>query len=99
LDLPLDEVAIRLGAAAGAGILIGLNRDLPNKPIGMRTLGPVAVGAAAVTVATIQVPGMFEHPDALSRVVQGIIQGIMAGISFIGAGVICATIASGWCTG
>jgi hypothetical protein len=28
------------------------------------------------------------NPDALSRVVQGIIQGIMAGISFIGAGVI-----------
>jgi putative Mg2+ transporter-C (MgtC) family protein len=88
LDLPLDEIAIRLGAAAGAGILIGLNRDLHNKPIGMRTLGLVAVGAAAVTIATIQVPGMFEHPDALSRVVQGIIQGIMAGISFIGAGVI-----------
>ena len=88
MDLPLDEIAIRLGAAAGAGILIGLNRDLHNKPIGMRTLGLVAVGAAAVTIATIQVPGMFENPDALSRVVQGIIQGIMAGISFIGAGVI-----------
>jgi len=88
LDLPLDEIAIRLGAAAGAGILIGFNRDLHNKPIGMRTLGLVAVGAAAVTIATIQVPGIFEHPDALSRVVQGIIQGIMAGISFIGAGVI-----------
>lgn len=73
LELPLDEIAVRLGAAAGAGILIGLNRDLHNKPIGMRTLGLVAIGAAAVTIATIQVPGMFEHPDALSRVVQGII--------------------------
>jgi putative Mg2+ transporter-C (MgtC) family protein len=31
---------------------------------------------------------MAENADALSRVVQGIIQGIMAGISFIGAGVI-----------
>jgi putative Mg2+ transporter-C (MgtC) family protein len=88
LDLPLDEIAIRLGAAAGAGMLIGLNRDLHDKPIGMRTLGLVAIGAAAVTIATIQVPGMFENPDALSRVVQGIIQGVMAGISFIGAGVI-----------
>jgi putative Mg2+ transporter-C (MgtC) family protein len=86
--LAIDDIAIRLGSAAGAGILIGLNRDLHNKPIGMRTLGLVAIGAAAVTVAVIQVPGMFEHPDALSRVVQGIIQGVMAGISFIGAGVI-----------
>jgi putative Mg2+ transporter-C (MgtC) family protein len=31
---------------------------------------------------------MAENPDAASRVVQGIIQGIMAGISFIGAGVV-----------
>jgi len=31
---------------------------------------------------------MAENADALSRVVQGIIQGVMAGISFIGAGVI-----------
>jgi putative Mg2+ transporter-C (MgtC) family protein len=41
-----------------------------------------------VAVATIQVPGMAENHDALSRVVQGMIQGVMAGISFIGAGVI-----------
>ena len=88
MDLATEDVALRLGAAVAAGILIGLNRDLQNKPIGMRTLGLVALGAAVVTVATIQVPGMAENPDAMSRVVQGLIQGIMAGISFIGAGVI-----------
>ena len=48
----------------------------------------MALGAATVTVAAVQVQGMAENTDALSRVVQGIIQGIMAGISFIGAGVI-----------
>jgi putative Mg2+ transporter-C (MgtC) family protein len=31
---------------------------------------------------------MAGHPDAASRVIQGVIQGLMAGISFIGAGVI-----------
>ena len=41
-----------------------------------------------MSLATIRVEGMAENPDAMSRVVQGIIQGIMAGISFIGAGVI-----------
>jgi putative Mg2+ transporter-C (MgtC) family protein len=71
-----------------AGAVIGLNRDLTNKPIGMRTLGLVALGAAAAAVATVQVAGMAENPDAMSRVVQGVIQGVMAGISFIGAGVI-----------
>ena len=67
---------------------IGINRDLQNKPIGMRTLALVALGAALVAVAGIDHPGMAPHPDALSRVIQGIIQGVMAGISFIGAGVI-----------
>lgn len=88
MDIATDDVALRLGGAAAAGILIGINRDLHNKPIGMRTLGLVALGAAMVCVATIQFANLNDQPDPLSRVVQGIIQGIMAGISFIGAGVI-----------
>lgn len=88
MDLELNEVGLRLGAAALSGAAIGINRDLAQKPIGIRTLGLVALGAAVVAVATIQVPGLAENSDAMSRVVQGLIQGIMAGISFIGAGVI-----------
>jgi putative Mg2+ transporter-C (MgtC) family protein len=88
MDLSYLEVGLRLGAAAAAGATIGINRDLADKPIGMRTLGLVALGAAVVSVASIQVTGMADNPDAMSRVVQGIIQGVMAGISFIGAGVI-----------
>jgi putative Mg2+ transporter-C (MgtC) family protein len=94
MELDVSEVGLRLGAAALAGVVIGVNRDLAQKPIGMRTLGLVALGAAAVSVAGITVPGMFENADALSRVVQGIIQGIMAGISFIGAGVILRDVKS-----
>jgi putative Mg2+ transporter-C (MgtC) family protein len=88
MDLSFLDVGLRLGAAALSGVVIGINRDLANKPIGMRTLGLVALGAATISVAAIQVAGMAENPDAMSRVVQGIIQGVMAGISFIGAGVI-----------
>jgi putative Mg2+ transporter-C (MgtC) family protein len=88
MDLSTLDVGLRLGAAALAGAIIGINRDLTNKPIGMRTLGLVALGAATAAIATIEVSGIAEHPDALSRVLQGILQGVMAGISFIGAGVI-----------
>jgi putative Mg2+ transporter-C (MgtC) family protein len=88
MDLAWEDIFLRLGAATVAGMAIGFNRDLRNKPIGMRTLGLVALGAAVTTVATIQYSDLAAHPDALSRVVQGVIQGIMAGISFIGAGVI-----------
>jgi putative Mg2+ transporter-C (MgtC) family protein len=37
---------------------------------------------------------MSENADAMSRVVQGVIQGVMAGISFIGAGVILRNTAA-----
>lgn len=84
----LIDIALRLGAAVAVGMLIGLNRDLADKPIGMRTLGLVSLGAAVVAVSTVHFQGLADHPDALSRVVQGVIQGIMAGIGFIGAGVI-----------
>jgi putative Mg2+ transporter-C (MgtC) family protein len=88
MDIEWQDGLMRLAAATAAGVAIGLNRDLNNKPIGMRTLALVALGAAAVTVSAIQFSVMGDHPDALSRVVQGVIQGIMAGISFIGAGVV-----------
>jgi putative Mg2+ transporter-C (MgtC) family protein len=89
------DVILRLLAATVAGAAIGLNRDLHNTPIGMRTLALVALGTAIVAVATIRVEGMLGHPDALSRVVQGIIQGLMAGVGFIGAGVILRDHSSG----
>ena len=88
MSIDIGDVFFRLLAASAAGGIVGINRDLTDKPIGIRTLALVSLGAATVSLAGIQVQGMAEHPDAMSRVVQGIIQGVMAGISFIGAGVI-----------
>ena len=82
------DIVLRLSASVLTGAVIGINRDLANKPIGMRTLALVALGAAVVSLAGTHIEGIAANPDALSRVVQGIIQGVMAGISFIGAGVI-----------
>jgi putative Mg2+ transporter-C (MgtC) family protein len=88
MDDHLLDTIYRLSAATGVGVGIGLNRDLIGKPLGMRTLGLVGLGAAVVTLATIEYHGLADQPDALSRVVQGVIQGVMAGIGFIGAGAI-----------
>lgn len=88
MTIDLADITLRLTAAVAAGMLIGLNRDLQQKPIGMRTLGLVSLGAATVAVASVDFGPFQGEPDALSRVIQGVIQGVMAGISFIGAGVI-----------
>ena len=82
--LDWSEIILRLGAATVAGGLIGLNRDLQGKPIGVRTLG--LVGLATATVVALAVPSADAAPvsDATSRVIQG----ILTGIGFLGAGVI-----------
>lgn len=82
------ENLLRLMAAAACGMIVGINRDLRGKPTGMRTLGLVGLGAALISLSALQVEGMEGHPDATSRVVQGIVQGVMTGIGFLGAGVV-----------
>ncbi len=80
--------ALRLAVAVAVGMAVGLNRDLKGKPTGIRTLGLVCLGAALVGVVSLRVEGIFGHPDATSRVLQGILQGVMTGIGFLGAGVV-----------
>lgn len=82
------EAVLRLFAAAVIGMAIGINRDLHGKPTGMRTLGLVCMGATLVSLAAIRVTDLIQHPDATSRVVQGILQGVLTGIGFVGAGVV-----------
>jgi len=83
----LDQ-ALRLCLATLCGFLIGINRDAREKTAGMRTLALVALGAALVTLTAISVPEFVGEPDALSRALQGAVQGVLAGIGFIGAGAI-----------
>lgn len=83
----LDDV-LRLLAAAGTGLLIGIDRDVSGKPVGMRTLSLVSLGAALVSIAAIEFQDLRDHPDGLSRVIQGVVTGVLTGVGFIGAGVI-----------
>ena len=81
-----DEALLRLLAATATGGAIGLNRELTKKPAGLRTHALVALGTALVTVTALQLGGPNEaiHVDATSRVIQGLV----AGIGFLGGGVI-----------
>ncbi len=88
MDLDNWDVVVRLTLAAALGAIIGINRDMAGKAMGSRTLGLVSLSTASVALAAVEIQGIGANPDALSRIVQGIIQGVMGGISFIGAGVI-----------
>jgi putative Mg2+ transporter-C (MgtC) family protein len=82
--LEWPEILLRLGVATLAGGLIGLNRDLQGKPIGLKTLGLVGLATAMVVMLANPSADPAKISDAGSRVIQG----ILTGIGFLGAGVI-----------
>jgi putative Mg2+ transporter-C (MgtC) family protein len=84
MDFDLSQAgttAIRLALALLVGALLGVNRDLHRKPAGMRTLALVSMGSAALVLVELDIGGGAE---AVSRVLQGIV----VGVGFLGAGVI-----------
>jgi putative Mg2+ transporter-C (MgtC) family protein len=75
----------RLGLAAVLGAVIGFDRELHRKPAGLRTHALVSLGACVFMVI-----GMLTAVDpTLDLAAPGrVIQGIVAGVGFIGAGAI-----------
>jgi putative Mg2+ transporter-C (MgtC) family protein len=77
----VTRIVVRLGLAALLGGLIGWERERKGKPAGLRTHMLVAVGSALF----ILVPQQIGVSDAdLTRVIQGLV----AGIGFLGVGTI-----------
>jgi putative Mg2+ transporter-C (MgtC) family protein len=76
------ELLLRLFVAFLCGAVIGLNREFQGKPAGFRTFGLVSIGSAVVVIAIDQT--LHAGADAVSRVIQG----VLTGIGFLGAGVI-----------
>jgi putative Mg2+ transporter-C (MgtC) family protein len=75
------RLAVRLLVAILAGALLGYQREHIHKPAGLRTHILVALGAALLT-AVPQICRM--EMSAVSRVIQGLV----AGIGFLGGGAI-----------
>lgn len=84
--LSWQEMLLRLGAASLMGAAIGVNRGRSGKPAGLRTQALVTLGSATVTLAMYELAavGPVFDTSALSRVIQG----VLTGIGFLGAGVI-----------
>jgi putative Mg2+ transporter-C (MgtC) family protein len=89
----LADLLIRLALAASLGGAIGLNREWEQKPAGLRTHALVGLGSALfalVGMALVQ-DGSGQDASAPSRVLQGLV----AGVGFIGGGAILRRSDSG----
>ncbi len=83
------ETSVRLISAAAMAALIGLEREVRDKPAGLRTHMLVGLGAAAFTVFGIDLAtGLGHQNESFSFDPLRIVSGVIGGLGFLGAGAI-----------
>ncbi len=99
---------LRLLLAVAAGAMVGVEREYRGRPAGLRTHILVALGAAILSIASLELTKLVNAgPEMMARVdVSRIAAGMITGIGFLGAGTIIklgksvrglTTAASVWC--
>lgn len=92
MTTPFDLASFGLVALAGLlGGVIGLEREIANKPAGLRTHIFVAAGSALLVVLAESAVEFVEEYSADRQIAADpirVIQAIVVGISFLGAGTI-----------
>lgn len=88
--LPLVAITIRLAIAALLGAIIGFERELRNRPAGLRTHMLTSIAAAAFTVLTFEI--YHEMVDLNADIARldplRVIEAVTAGVAFLAAGAI-----------
>ena len=86
-DIPIADLAIRLLAATGLTFLIGLERELRGKAAGLRSHMLVSLGSATFIIIGMGILFATAQGDPSARIdPTRIVQGVVGGIGFLGAG-------------
>lgn len=93
-DLKLEtldlEILFKLGISAVLGLVIGLERELKRKPVGLKTSLVISIVSCLLTIVSIESAYTFPNSDKV-RVTMDPLRlaaQIVSGIGFLGAGVI-----------
>ena len=87
--LSIGEIFVRLVLAAGLGLVLGLDRELKQKPVGIRGYMLVALGSAGFAILSIELAAaVYESQEGFKIDPSRAIQGLIGGIGFLGAGAI-----------
>lgn len=76
------NMLFRISLSLFVGGVIGWEREITQKPAGLRTQMLVSLGAALFVMISIQTGMVQQSADSLSRIMQGIV----TGVGFLGAG-------------
>lgn len=83
VSLPIEVIVLRMGLSLFFGGLIGLEREYRGKPAGIRTIAFVSLGSTLMMlIATALHEENIGGPSDVIRMLQGIV----TGIGFLGAG-------------
>lgn len=89
-DTSFEQIVLRLGAAVLFGGIIGYERELKERPAGLRTNMMVALAAAMFTLLMNELvaEGARTAGDHIKIDTLRIIEAVIAGVAFLGAGAI-----------
>jgi putative Mg2+ transporter-C (MgtC) family protein len=84
------DILIKLGISAILGLIIGLERELKRKPVGLKTSLVISVVSCLLTIVSIESAYMFPNSDHVRITMDPLrlAAQIVSGIGFLGAGVI-----------
>lgn len=86
-QIPYSEIALRLLAATIFGLLVGWDRERRDKPAGLRTHALVSLGSASFVILALEmVAGPLRYSEEVRPDPTRVIEGIIGGIGFLGAG-------------
>src|SRR3954454_14945207 len=89
INLDLD-ILLKLGISAFLGLIIGLEREIKRKPVGLKTSLVISIISCMLTIVSIESAFKFSGSDELHITMDPLrlAAQIVSGIGFIGAGVI-----------
>ncbi|MFD2444336.1 MgtC/SapB family protein [Bacillus sp. CGMCC 1.16607] len=84
------EMLLKLGISAILGLVIGLERELKRKPVGLKTSLVISIVSCLLTIVSIESAYSFPHNDKINITMDPLrlAAQIVSGIGFLGAGVI-----------
>ncbi|WP_309045540.1 MgtC/SapB family protein [Marinobacter sediminicola] len=86
-EIPVLDMFIRLLAAAGLALLLGLEREFRGKAAGLRSHMLVSLGASAFIIMGMHILFATAEGDPSARIdPTRIVEGVVGGIGFLGAG-------------
>jgi len=82
------DFLLKLSLSLFLGLLIGIDRQLKNKPLGVKTSMVISVASCLITIVSIESVNKFSMPGHTNMDPMRLAAQIVSGVGFLGAGVI-----------